>query len=209
MNLQTMLCLLVISALAMGGEDRDITLLERDRKLADTSIARYWMSNLGRLRNKNEKMQAILYSLTNLAEIIDASATRYEVEYEIGDHLQKVMNSVDQKDREMKKRFASLEEEAVSMKAEIDTIINQTRDDLATFMKQVRKDVLGEVKNIVRETLGNQRLEVEKVKDSAKSTIGQMKKNSNVTMIFYFLGFQALVGLCLYFTVKYTRESMI
>lgn len=181
---------------------------ERDRRLEKTSLAKRWMDPSKRPTDKNERSQAILYSLTNLAEIIDSLATRNEVEYEIGDHLHRVMSTVDQKDRELKRRFQSLETESHLLRAEIDDVVNQTRIELSNFMRQVRKDVVGVLSEKVKGTLGQQRLKAANIQADAASTIGQMNQSSNNTMLVFFIGLQLLIGVCLYLTWKYNKVAV-
>ena len=179
----------------------------RENKLTARSLARQLLTNHAAGSDRSDWREQVVYALTNLAQIIDQSATRYEVEYGIGDQLQRVLASVDQNGREMKKKVQALETEAIIMRQQIDEIVNKTSDDLAQYMKQVRKDVVRELREMVQGALGDQRQDAQELKNRAKDTIGAMNKSSSFIAFVYFAGFQVLLGLCLYLTWRYLKVA--
>jgi hypothetical protein len=73
---------------------------------------------------------ALLFCLTDLARLIDDSATQAELEYSIFNPLHKAMDEIDRRDRSMKAKFRGLEAEASLIRAEVDILVNQTRFEL-------------------------------------------------------------------------------
>lgn len=209
-----MFVVLLSLALSEGGIDTSMFFSAdgsstRDNKLVTRSLARQHLANLQIPDDPDEWRQEVLYSLTNLAKIIDQSATRYEVEYEIRDELQRILAAIDQRGREMKKKFRTLESEATNMKGQIDQIVDKTSQDLSKYMKQVRKDVVNELREMVKGALGNQREDAEALKTTAENTIGAMNTSSSFIALVYFAGFQILLAVCLYLTWRYLNLAAI
>lgn len=180
----------------------------RENKMTARSLAREYLSQSKPTDERSQWREDVIFALTNLAQIIDQSATRYEVEYGTGDELQRVLATIDQKGREMKKKVQALEAEATAMKAQIDEIVNKTNEEVAKYMKQVRKDVVRELRAMVQGALGDQRVDAEQLKDRAKDTIGAMNKSSSFISFVYFAGFQVLLALCLYLTWRYLKVAI-
>ncbi|KAH0787168.1 hypothetical protein GPJ56_008882 [Histomonas meleagridis] len=172
----------------------------------EQTIAERYLLEYNNLKTQGQKYQAIIWALTELATIIDSAATRYEIEYEIGSHLHTVLNSVDARDREMKKEFQQLQSEADKLKGDIDKLVNETRVELQTSMKQVRKEIIGSLREIVSKSLDQNREVSEKVQKKVVKSVGQYKKTTTTQAISYFVGFQILLFLCIYFYSKYIQQ---
>jgi DNA anti-recombination protein RmuC len=167
------------------------------------TLARYYLDNFGSFRNSNEQYQALLYCLTELALIIDKSATRSELQYGIGNHLHKILEGIDQRDRQLKSHFKDFQAEGNSLKEEIDNLVNQTRAELEEMVKSVRKGVMRELKTMIRASIDEQADTANQVSQAAGAKIHSIESTSNTQMILFFAGFQILIGLCLYFSWKY------
>ncbi|KAH0785892.1 hypothetical protein GPJ56_010153 [Histomonas meleagridis] len=172
----------------------------------EQTIAERYLLEYNKLKTQGQKYQAIIWALTELATIIDSAATRYEIEYEIGSHLHTVLNSVDARDREMKKEFLQLQQEADKLKGDIDKLVNETRVELQTSMKQVRKEIIGSLREIVSKSLDQNREVSEKVQKKVVKSVGKYKKTTTTQAISYFVGFQILLFLCIYFYSKYIQQ---
>ena len=172
----------------------------------EDSLADKYLKEFDKLKTQGQKYQAIIWALTELATIIDSAATRYEIEYEIGAKLHTVLNSVDVRDREMKKQFQELQTEVDQLKTDIDTIVNSTRVELQESMKTVRKDIISSLRKIVTESIEKNRGIADQVNKNVKGAVGQYKKSTTTQSISYFIGFQILLFLCLYLCSKYIQQ---
>jgi DNA anti-recombination protein RmuC len=169
------------------------------------TLARYYLDNFGSFRNSNEQYQALLYCLTELALIIDKSATRSELQYGIGNHLHKILESIDQRDRQLKSHFKDFQAEGNSLKQEIDNLVNQTRAELEEMVNSVRKSVMKELKSMIRLSINQQERTVDQVSKAAGAKLQSLEATSNTQMYLFFGGFQVLIFLCLYFSWKYAK----
>jgi ElaB/YqjD/DUF883 family membrane-anchored ribosome-binding protein len=171
-----------------------------------TTLADKYLQEFDRLTSQGQKYQAIIWSLTELASLIDSAATRYEIEYEIGAHLHTALNSVDVRDREMKKQFQELQGEVDQLKSDIDKLVNETRAELQSSMKQVRKDIIKSLREIVAQSIDKNREVAEKVQKKVSKSVGAFKKTTTAQAVTYFIGFQILLFLCIYFYSKYIQQ---
>jgi hypothetical protein len=169
------------------------------------TLARYYLDNFGSFRNSNEQYQALLYCLTELALIVDKSATRGELEYGIGSHLHKILESIDQRDRQLKVHFKDFQSEGNSLKAEIDDLVNPTRVELEELVRSVRKSVMKELKSMIRLSISQQERTANQVSKVAWAKLQSIESTLNTQMYLFFGGFQVLVFLCLYFSRKYAK----
>lgn len=173
------------------------------------TLADKYLENFDKLETQGQKYQAIIWALTELASLIDSAATRYEIEYEIGGHLHSVLNSVDVRDREMKKQFQELESEVNQLKQDIDSLVNETRTELQTSMKNVRKDIIKSLREIVASSIDSNHHVAQKVQKRVKTTVDEYKKTTTTQAVSYFVGFQVLLFLCVYFYSKYIQQVRI
>ena len=173
------------------------------------TLADKYLAEFDSLKTQGQKYQAIIWALTELATLIDSAATRYEIEYEIGAHLHTVLNSVDVRDREMKKQFQELQSEVDQLKGDIDKLVNQTRTELQTSMKQVRKDIIHSLREIVAKSIDKNREVASNIHKRVNKTVTEYKKTTTMQAISYFVGFQVLLFLCIYFYSKYIQQIRI
>lgn len=174
-----------------------------------TTLADKYLAQFDKLESQGQKYQAIIWALTELATLIDSAATRYEIEYEIGAHLHTVLNSVDVRDREMKKQFQELQGEVDQLKGDIDKLVNETRAELQTSMKQVRKDIIHSLRDIVAKSIDKNREVAGSIHKKMDQTVTQYKKTTTMQAFCYFFGFQVLMGICIYFYFKYIQHIRI
>ena len=173
------------------------------------SLADKYLADFDNLQTQGQKYQAIIWALTELATVIDSAATRYEIEYEIGAHLHSVLNSVDVRDREMKKQFQELQGEVDKLKGDIDKLVNETRTELQTSMKQVRKDIIHALRDIVSRSIDKNREVASNINKKVNKTVTEYKKTTTAVAIGYFIGFQILLFLCVFFYSKYIEQIRI
>lgn len=184
-----------------------LPLLARSVEADDTeTLAEKYLHNYEKLESQGQKYQAIIWSLTELAGLIDSAATRYEIEYEIGSHLHTVLNSVDARDREMKKQFQELQNDVDRLKNETDALVNSTKKDLQDSMKQVRKEIISSLRDIVSKSLDTNREVSEKVQRKVSKSVDRYKRSTTKQAVTYFVGFQILLFLCIYFYSKYIQQ---
>ena len=179
--------------------------LNRYEKTVSKSLAKRWIEEGERFDDRMEWREAVLRALMNLAVIIDKSVTRYEVEYEVGDHLHRILNAIDKKDKAMKTKFRAIEEEANTLKTHVDGLVAKTNEELASYMKQTRKEIVKELRAIVNSAIELEKKDVEDVKKSALSTISAMKTSSTGTAIVYFVLFQGLLCVSVYIAIQYAK----
>jgi DNA anti-recombination protein RmuC len=173
---------------------------------ASQTLADKYLQEFDKFATQGQKYQAIIWALTELATLIDSAATRYEIEYEIGSHLHNVLNSVDVRDREMKKQFQELQGEVDQLKSDIDKLVNETRSELQASMKKVRKDIISALREIVAQSIDKNRQVAEKVQKKVSKSVGEYKKTTTAQAVSYFIGFQILLILCIYFYSKYMQQ---
>jgi ElaB/YqjD/DUF883 family membrane-anchored ribosome-binding protein len=113
---------------------------------------------------------------------------------------------VDIRDREMKKQFQELHGEVDQLKTDIDKLVNETRIELQASMKKVRKDIIHALREIVAQSIDKNRQVAEKVQKKVSKSVGQYKKTTTTQAIAYFVGFQVLLVLCIYFYSKYIQQ---
>lgn len=179
--------------------------LNRYEKTVSKSLAKRWIEDEERFGDRIEWREAVLRALMNLAVIIDKSVTRYEVEYEVGDHLHRILNAIDKKDKAMKTKFRAIEEEANTLKTHVDGLVAKTNEELASYMKQTRKEIVKELRAIVNSAIELEKKDVEDVKKSALSTISAIKTSSTSTAIVYFVLFQGLLCVSVYIAIQYAK----
>ena len=170
------------------------------------TLTETYLRNSEKLESQGQKYQAIIWSLTELAGLIDSAATRYEIEYEIGSHLHTVLNSVDARDREMKKQFQDLQNDVDRLKIETDSLVNSTKAELQESMKQVRKEIISSLRNIVSKSLDTNREVSEKVQKKVSKSVDRYKKSTTKQAVLFFVGFQILLFVCIYFYSKYIQQ---
>lgn len=170
------------------------------------NLADRYLKDFDKYETQGQKYQAIIWALTELASLIDSAATRYEIEYEIGGHLHTVLNSVDVRDREMKKQFQELQKEVDTLKEDIDKLINNTRAELQESMKSVRKDIVKSLRETVTSSLSKNRDLAQSIRKKVEGSVGQYKKTTTTQAVSYFVGFQVLLFLCVYFYTKYIQQ---
>lgn len=173
---------------------------------ASQTLASKYLQEFDSLETQGQKYQAVIWALTELASLIDSAATRYEIEYEIGAHLHTVLNSVDVRDREMKKQFQELQSEVDVLKGDIDKLVNETRTELQTSMKKVRKDIISSLREIVAKSIDTNREVANNINKRVSKTVTQYKKTTTMQAVSYFIGFQVLLFLCVYFYSKYIQQ---
>jgi hypothetical protein len=173
-----------------------------------TALAEEFLANYHDLKTREERYEAVIFVLTELAQIIDKTATTSELEYEVGDRLRRALNSVDSRDREMKRRFFTLEEEAKGMKEQIDELINVTRRDLVELTRNLRTEILGSIGAVVRESISKQQITAKDLKKRAGAKVGEMKTVSGIQMLLYFAVFQVIIVLCVYLSWKFAKEAI-
>jgi cob(I)alamin adenosyltransferase len=113
---------------------------------------------------------------------------------------------VDVRDREMKKQFQELQGEVDELKGDIDKLVNDTRAELQASMKQVRKDIIHSLREIVSQSIDKNREVAEKVQKKVSKSVGEYKKTTTTQAFSYFVGFQILLVLCIYFYSKYIDQ---
>jgi hypothetical protein len=172
------------------------------------TLAEYYRDNFDQFQNRNEQYQALLFCLTELARLIDDSATQAELEYSIFNHLHKVMDEIDGRDRSMKAKFRELEKDAGAMRTEVDLLVNQTRAELEGMIKQVRKDVTKSLKTLVQDSIANQQSAAKNVAAAADRKIAEIQSKSSHHAAYFFAGFQVVVALCLYLSYKWGKLSV-
>ena len=170
------------------------------------TLTETYLRNYEKLESQGQKYQAIIWSLTELAGLIESAATRYEIEYEIGSHLHTVLNSVDARDREMKKQFQDLQNDVDRLKIETDSLVNSTKAELQESMKQVRKEIISSLRNIVSKSLDTNREVSEKVQKKVSKSVDRYKKSTTKQAVLFFVGFQILLFVCIYFYSKYIQQ---
>lgn len=175
----------------------------------EPTLADQYLEQYDKLETQGQKYQAIIWALTELASLIDSAATRYEIEYEIGGHLHSVLNSVDVRDREMKKQFQELQTEVDQLKVDIDKLVNETRNDLQENMKQVRKEITKSLQSIVVDSLDKNRQLQDQVAGHVNQSVQQMKQSTTKQAVGYFVGFQVLLIICIYLYAKYIQQIRI
>ena len=178
----------------------------QDENETEKTLADKYLKEFDQFTTQGQKYQAIIWALTELASLIDSAATRYEIEYEIGAHLHTVLNSVDVRDREMKKQFQELQTEVDSLRSDIDKLVNETRVELQESMKTVRKEIISALRKIVTESIEKNRGIADQVNKKVKNAVGQYKKTSTTQAVSYFIGFQILLFLCIYLYSKYIQQ---
>ena len=181
---------------------------EDDAKPAEETIASKYLNNFDSL-TKGQQYQVIVWALTELASNVDSAATKNEIEYEIGGRLGSVLNNVDIQDKQMKKQFSSLQEDVEQMKGDIDSLLNQTRADLDQAMKFVRKDIMKQLREIIAKSIEKNQAVASDVNSHMGKTVKEYQSVSTKKAIAYFVGFQILLFLCVYFYSKYVKEIRI
>lgn len=200
-----MIGLFILLELAFSTENVT-TGTQKNSNQGQETLADKYLREFDKLKTQGQKYQAIIWALTELATLIDSAATRYEIEYEIGAHLHTVLNSVDVRDREMKKQFQELQSEVDNLKSDIDKLVNDTRNELQESMKSVRKDIISSLRKIVTESIEKNRGIADQVNKKVKGAVGQYKKSSTTQAVTYFIGFQILLFLCIYLYSKYVQQ---
>jgi ElaB/YqjD/DUF883 family membrane-anchored ribosome-binding protein len=106
----------------------------------------------------------------------------------------------------MKKQFQELQGEVDQLKGDIDKLVNETRAELQASMRQVRKDIIKSLREIVAQSINTNREVAEKVQKKVSKSVGAYKKTTTAQAVTYFIGFQILLFLCIYFYSKYIQQ---
>ena len=170
------------------------------------SIAEKYLANFDQLQTKEEKYQVIAWALTELAASVDKSATRNEIEFGVGGEIHQVLNSVDARDREMKKQFQELQAGIDQLRQDIDVLVNGTRTELQNQLKIARKEVMNSLKEIVAKSIEQNSIVANDVNAHLGKSVSKYKDTSTKKAIIYFVGFQVLLFLCVYFYSRYIKE---
>jgi len=173
---------------------------------AGETLAEKYLAEFDSLKTQGQKYQAVIWALTELASLIDSAATRYEIEYEIGAHLHTVLNSVDVRDREMKAQFQELQGEVDALKGDIDSLVNETQVELQESMRRVRRDIISSLREIVTKSIDRNREVASGVHRKVNKTVSRYKRATTAQAVSYFVGFQILLVICVYFYTKYAQQ---
>lgn len=186
-----------------------VTSSTNDEKIKDIKqkLSDKYFEQFDKFKNQGEKYQAIIWSLTELATLIDNAATKYEIEYEIGGHLNSILNSVDIRDREMKKQFRDLQKEVDSLKSQIDSMVSETKREIQKSMRNIRKDIVKSLRDIVNKSIDTNRNVAAKVQKNVMNSVNSYKKESTFQAIVYFVCFQILIFICIFFYSKYIQNQ--
>ena len=169
------------------------------------SIEEKYLEKYDQLKTREEKYKLIIMALTELAASVDSSATRNEIEYGIGNEIRTVLNSVDLKDRQLKKKFERLQSEIDQLKEEIQLLVNNTRDDLDQSLKMARKEIVRTMRDRYGKLFELDSIQSD-VSRRVEKTVEEYKNLSTKKAIIYFVGFQVLLFLCVFFYSRYVKE---
>lgn len=172
----------------------------------EKTLAEQYYQHFDELTTKGQKFQALAWSLTELAALVDSAATRYEIEFEIGGHLHSVLNKVDSRDHDMKKQFQELKKQVSNFQVDIDKLINQTRNEVQLSMKAVRKEITHHLRDLVTKKLRESKSAQKFVQNKVDSSMSSIQKSNSKQTILYFLGFQVLLVACIYLYYKYMQQ---
>ena len=161
------------------------------------------------LQTKEQKYQYIKQLLLELAQNVDNSATRNEIEYGIGGEINSILNSVDLKDRETKQQFLGLQIGIDQLRLDIDQLVNSTRIELQKILKISRKEILNSLKEIVAKSIEQNNVVAKDVNAHVGKSVSEYKNISIKKAILYFTGFQVLLFICVYLYSKYIKEIRV
>lgn len=181
--------------------------LARDRKMLSHSRARQMLELSNNHIDRAAWHRDVVVALTNLAKILDESVTRYEVEYEIGDHLHRVFTALEKQDKKLKRRCEAIDNISRSLKVHIDDVVKQTNAELEQYMKHVRKEIVSELRNRVQSLLTHDQKDLKLIHGETKDVIDTINLRSKLIAIIYFCVFQILMFVCIYITIRYLKIS--
>ena len=169
------------------------------------SISERYIAQYDQLNTREERYKLIIWALTELAASVDSSATRNEIEYGIGNEIRTVLNSIDVKDREIKTQFENLQTEINQLKDDILLLVNNTRDDLQNSLKMARKEIVRTMRDRYGKLFELDSLQHD-VNQQVEKSVKEYKSLTTKKAIIYFVGFQILLFLCVFFYSRYIKE---
>ena len=176
---------------------------------SNETLARQYIKSYSQLKTKEQRYQAVLNSLLELAVCVDTAATKNEIEYLISSEVNDVLNVIEKKDKDMKAKFEDLEVEVDKYKSEVHELVQGVITELKTSMKSVRKNLFQNVRREVLESFDENRLVGEKVQRKAEKSLNSYTSHSTNESIAFFIGFQVLILLLIYFYCKYIQQVHI
>ena len=91
---------------------------------SNETLARQYIKSYSQLKTKEQRYQAVLNSLLELAVYVDTAATKNEIEYLISSEVNDVLNVIEKKDKDMKAKFEDLEVEVDKYKSEVHELVH-------------------------------------------------------------------------------------
>jgi ABC-type transporter Mla subunit MlaD len=172
------------------------------------TLAGYYRDNYDQFTDSKQKYQALLYCLTSVAQIIDSDATQAEVQYRVGDNLHRILDSVDQQEKQMNTKFKILEDETRALRGQVDELVNQTRVELVQLTKNVRKEIVAKLREMAQQRIATQHAVSSNVNVKAGQRISRLKKGSTTEGLALFAGLQVLIILSMYLACKVAKASI-
>lgn len=150
--------------------------------------------------------QAILWSLAELARLVDKSVTAQEVESEIGAKINEILERVEIADAVLRKDFNAMRYEFATTKQAVAELIDSAKSQIVEDMQQFKQQLIGSLEALVDSSKTAQEGWLQASFDRLVGTYKSLKTSSMYRSIIFFVIFQILLVFGLVFYKKLDNQ---
>lgn len=173
------------------------------------NLAEYYLSHFDLIDTPEKRNKAIIKCLAEIALIIDKEASKKTIKSVIEEKINPLTNLIDSKDRDMKSKFKSIDEESHELENEINKIINETEISLHQSLKSIRKEIIDSFNEIVKYSQTVNDNNINQIVGNIDESIETQKTSSSQHAIVFFFLLQIILGLSVFLSYRYIQNLKI
>lgn len=173
------------------------------------NLAEYYLSHFDLIDTPEKRNKAIIKCLAEIALIIDKEASKKTIKSVIEEKINPITNLIDSKDRDMKSKFKSIDEESHELENEINKIINETEISLHQSLKSIRKEIIDSFNEIIKYSQTVNDNNINQIVGNIDESIETQKASSTQHAIVFFFLLQIILGLAIFLSYRYIQNLKI
>ncbi|OHS93539.1 hypothetical protein TRFO_11755 [Tritrichomonas foetus] len=172
----------------------------------EKNLAEYYLKHLDEVNTHEKRNLAIMKCLAEIATIVDSEASQKAFKHEIQNTFHPLINSIESRDKDMKAKFKSLQEEVNLLKSDIDTIIDNTDKSLHTTMKGIKKEIVDAFRDIVNYSTSVNDNTVDRVVQHIDATISNQGGKSIFLAVLFFVLLNIVLAAAIVLVKRYSEN---
>jgi hypothetical protein len=172
----------------------------------NVSLARKYLQNLDSITTPEQRAQAVLSCLAQIAAILDKAASRAVLEEQLNVKLRALLQSVDVRDRDMKSHFQRMRAEMETIEEHTRELVNRTDELVRLSMKSVRGEITRRLREYVDYYVAHSKDNMDAVSAGAASAAQVSGRLTWVVGSGFLIGIQAMIVIGVYLFEKHMRN---